>query len=189
MIPTHGTPPGARRWTRRPGVYAILVGADGRLLLTEQETEAGPELQLPGGGIDPGESPLPALARELREETGHTGRILRHLGSYRRFVWMPDYAMHAEKICHVFLGRAGPRVGAPSEPGHRAVWRAAVASVDDLASPGDAAILARWVGQDGRSRGRGEGWGRPGRATLPERRDVCATDERSPPTPSAGVDR
>ena len=180
MIPTHGTPPGARRWTRRPGAYAILVGPDGRLLLTEQETEAGPELQLPGGGIDPGESPLTALARELREETGHTGRILRHLGSYRRFVWMPDYAMHAEKVCHVFLARAGPRVGAPSEPGHRAVWRTAAAAVSDLASPGDAAILARWIRYDGRSHGRREGRGRLARTPRPEHREPPTTDERSP---------
>ena len=69
MTRRFGTPPEAgRSYTRRPGVYAILPRR-GMLLLTRQEAPA-PELQLPGGGIDPGESPLTALHREVFEETG-----------------------------------------------------------------------------------------------------------------------
>jgi 8-oxo-dGTP diphosphatase len=51
-----GRPPLAgQRYTPRPGVYAIIDAGDG-ILATFQE-EPWPELQLPGGGIDPGESP------------------------------------------------------------------------------------------------------------------------------------
>ena len=145
MIPTHGPPPGARRWRRRPGAYAILLGPRGRLLLTEQATEDGPELQLPGGGIDPGEAPLPALAREIAEETGHRAGALRWVGTYRRFTWMPEYDLWAEKLCQVFAGRAGPRIGPPTEAGHRAVWLPPAAAATRLASPGDAALLRRWA--------------------------------------------
>ncbi|HAW49319.1 MAG TPA: NUDIX hydrolase, partial [Roseovarius sp.] len=52
----------------RPGAYAILPHR-GRLLVTHQ-ADPLPELQLPGGGIDPGESPVQALYREVFEETG-----------------------------------------------------------------------------------------------------------------------
>jgi 8-oxo-dGTP diphosphatase len=101
------------------------------------------ELQLPGGGVDPGESPLPALHREVLEETGHRIRVARRLGAFRRHTWMPEYGIHAEKVCHVYLARPGPRQGPPSEANHRAVTMPALAAVPRLANAGDAALLAR----------------------------------------------
>lgn len=57
----------------RVSAYAIVV-EDDRLLLARL-TDASPIFtpglwHLPGGGIDPGEQPVEALTRELREETG-----------------------------------------------------------------------------------------------------------------------
>jgi hypothetical protein len=76
--------------TRRvPGVYAIIDAGDG-ILATFQE-EPWPELQLPGGGIDPGESPQVALAREVMEETGYVIHGIRRLGMFHRFTYMPEY--------------------------------------------------------------------------------------------------
>ena len=64
MIRRFGAPPHKNQSYRsRPGVYALLP-RDGQLLLTCQ-LQPEPEVQLPGGGIDPGESPLPALHREV----------------------------------------------------------------------------------------------------------------------------
>ena len=70
-----------RRYLPRPGVYAILP-REGCVLVTEQ-ADPGPELQLPGGGIDPGESPHAALHREVYEETGWRIAAPRRLGAYR----------------------------------------------------------------------------------------------------------
>lgn len=57
----------------RVSAYALVV-EEGRLLLarlSESSPVFAPGLwHLPGGGIDPGEQPVEALARELREETG-----------------------------------------------------------------------------------------------------------------------
>ncbi|MFD5324649.1 NUDIX hydrolase [Streptomyces sp. NPDC127092] len=57
----------------RVSAYAVVVDG-GRLLLARLAASSpvfAPGLwHLPGGGIDPGEQPVEALARELREETG-----------------------------------------------------------------------------------------------------------------------
>ena len=73
MIRRYGEPVVAGQiYRRRPGVYAILLRGDD-ILLTHQ-AEPDNEFQLPGGGIDPGEHPLPALHREVMEETGISAR-------------------------------------------------------------------------------------------------------------------
>lgn len=145
MIPRIGRPArSGLRHRRRPGAYAILARG-GRLLLTVQHTEEGPELQLPGGGIDPGEHLRPALLREVREETGHAAAIGRHVGSFRDFRWMPEYGFHAEKVCHVFEGRPGLRLHPPTEPGHTVIWLRPEEALAALASAGNRAMLARWL--------------------------------------------
>ncbi|MEM7241667.1 MAG: NUDIX hydrolase [Pseudomonadota bacterium] len=107
-------------YTRRPGAYAIILGPKG-MLLTYQ---AAPhyEYQLPGGGIDPGEMPLQALHREVMEETGWRIEPVRRLTAYKRFVFMPEYDIHAEKICHIYLARAICPKDVVLEDGHQAIW-------------------------------------------------------------------
>lgn len=121
MIRRFGEPVVAgQKYRIRPGAYAVLrLGRD--VLLTYQE-EPDPEFQLPGGGIDPGESPIRALHREVYEETGWSISAPRRLGAFRRFAYMPEYDRWAEKVCHVYQARPVRRLGPPKEPGHTAVW-------------------------------------------------------------------
>ncbi|MDJ1009471.1 MAG: NUDIX hydrolase [Paracoccaceae bacterium] len=145
MIPRYGKPPMRLRYRLRPGIYAILPRA-GRLLLTHQ-ADPEPEVQLPGGGIDPGEQPLPALAREVLEETGWVIARPRRFGSYRRFAYMPEYDLWAEKLCHVYVAHPVRRRGAPTENGHSAVWADIDVAAGLLASEGDRRMLAAALGQ------------------------------------------
>lgn len=140
MIRRHGDAPlRGQRYIHRPGVYAILPrGKD--ILLTFQQDPV-PEPQLPGGGVDAGEHPLAALHREVMEETGWTIARPRHLGAFRRFVWMPDYGIHAEKVCHVYLAHPVRRIGEPSEPGHTAFWSPAEDAPALLTNEGDSAFV------------------------------------------------
>jgi len=131
-------------YVTRPGVYAVILdGAD--VLVTEQDAEV-PELQLPGGGIDPGESPLAALHRESLEETGWRLQVLRRLGAYQRFTFMPEYDLWARKVCHIYLARPTLRMGAPREPGHTAIWMPATTAARLLTNTGDRAFLKAATG-------------------------------------------
>ena len=131
------------RYRLRTGVYALLP-RDGAVLLTHQ-AEPVPEFQLPGGGIDPGESPIAALHREVFEETGWRIAAPRRLGAFRRFTYMPEYDLWAEKLCHVYVARPVRAHGDPTEPGHGAYWADASLVPDILSSAGDRAFVARFL--------------------------------------------
>jgi len=115
------------------------------VLLTFQRDPV-PEFQLPGGGVDPGEQPLAALHREVLEETGWRIAGARRLNCHKRFTYMPEYGMWAEKICAIYLARPSLRRCAPVEPGHAALWMPLALAADRVASPGDRAALAALAG-------------------------------------------
>lgn len=132
----HGT-----RYTLRAGVYAVLP-REGALLVTHQSKPYS-EIQLPGGGIDPGESPLQALHREVLEETGWRIAPARRLGAFRRFTYMPEYDLWAEKVCTIYHALPIRPVGPPSEPGHTAVWMSPEVAIAELGNDGDRQFLMR----------------------------------------------
>ena len=65
-------------------IAVIAVDADGRVLLVKQFRKAVEKelLEIPAGGIDPGESPEAAVSREMREETGYLPRRVERLGGF-----------------------------------------------------------------------------------------------------------
>ncbi len=130
-----------RKYRERPGIYAIVH--DGERALLIDQPDLGPEIQLPGGGIDPGETELRALHREVLEETGWTIRPMRRLGIYQRYAYMPEYDLWARKLCRIYLCRPGLRISPPREPGHRAFWMPLAAAVAALAYEGDRWFMSR----------------------------------------------
>ncbi|MGE0549356.1 MAG: NUDIX hydrolase [Kofleriaceae bacterium] len=64
-------------------VNVIAMTADHRVVLVSQYRPGNNTvcLEIPGGMIDPGESPTAAAMRELLEETGYSGGVIYELGS------------------------------------------------------------------------------------------------------------
>ena len=87
----------------RERATAVVV-RDGRVLLVRGRAE---EFMMPGGGIEPGETPMAAAVRELREETGLAAARTEPL-----FVWESAIQRH-----HAFRVEAegevemGPEIG------------------------------------------------------------------------------
>jgi 8-oxo-dGTP diphosphatase len=69
-VPQFGAPEPGRPYPDRPVAFGVGL-RDGQVALVRVEPADGPaRVDLPGGGIDPGEPPEAALAREFLEETG-----------------------------------------------------------------------------------------------------------------------
>lgn len=59
----------------------VVLDGDGRILVLHRATPELTQWELPGGKIEPGETPQAAAVRELSEELGITVEILSKLGS------------------------------------------------------------------------------------------------------------
>lgn len=148
MIPRIGERVDAgRRYRLRPGAYAVLLR--GREVLLTHQMAPVPEFQLPGGGIDPGEHPVAALHREVYEETGWRIGRPRRLGAFRRFTFMPEYTLWAEKLCTVYVARPVRRLGPPLEDGHTEVWAPLALAAEMVGNAGDAMFLRRLAAEPG----------------------------------------
>jgi 8-oxo-dGTP diphosphatase len=130
-----------QRYRLRVGAYAVL--ARGAQVLLTHQSQPRSEYQLPGGGIDAGETAVQALRREVFEETGWGIATPRRIGAFRRFVFMPEYDLWAEKLCLIYLARPTRRLAPPAESGHRAIWVTAAEADWLLGNPGDRQFLRR----------------------------------------------
>ncbi len=65
-------------------VAIIAIDAADNVLLVEQFRKPAEKtlLEIPAGGIDPGEDPVTTVRREMREETGYLPRKVERLGGF-----------------------------------------------------------------------------------------------------------
>lgn len=70
-------------------------------------------------------------------------RVLRRMGAFRRYTYMPEYDLWAEKICTVYLGQAVRRHGPPQEVGHSAHVVSLSLAAEMVGNPGDRLFLER----------------------------------------------
>jgi 8-oxo-dGTP pyrophosphatase MutT (NUDIX family) len=118
----------AERWKPSVTVAAIAsrprqsgLGAPLEYLLVEEETPEGLRLNNPAGHLDPGESPLEAVAREALEETARVFVAERLVGIYLARFERPASGEDATYLRFAFAGSVGAQ---------------------DMAQPLDAGIVA-----------------------------------------------
>jgi 8-oxo-dGTP pyrophosphatase MutT (NUDIX family) len=79
----------------------VPITKHGYILLVRQHRIGidAPSLEIPGGLVDPGETPIAAATRELSEETGYEAEEIVPLGAIH-----PNPALQANRL-HMFLAR------------------------------------------------------------------------------------
>lgn len=87
-------------------INVVPVTASGEIVMVRQFRHGSREitLEIPGGLVDPGESPEEAAGRELLEETGYRARSLEAIGAVN-----PNPALFGNRV-HTFLARDAVRV-------------------------------------------------------------------------------
>lgn len=97
-------------------VNMIAVTDDDELLMVRQwrHGSACVELEIPAGALEPGEDPVAAAVRELREETGFAPKSARLLGRAR-----PNAAIQSNRCFTVVLEGCAPAGETHFDPGEQ----------------------------------------------------------------------
>jgi L-amino acid N-acyltransferase YncA/8-oxo-dGTP pyrophosphatase MutT (NUDIX family) len=134
-----GTPPDNGSAIARPSAYAVVTNARGEIAIVQ----AKEGMLLPGGGVDPHESPEAAAVREVGEECALQVTITSDLGQAIQFVTSTEKVATFEKQSRFVSARVqSPIRGATPE--HTTTWLNVRDALETVTYESHAWAIRRW---------------------------------------------
>jgi 8-oxo-dGTP diphosphatase len=134
-----GTPPETGSAITRPSAYAVVTNAQGEIAIVQ----AKEGMLLPGGGVDPHESPEAAAVREVGEECALQVTITSDLGQAIQFVTSTEKVATFEKQSRFVSARVqSPIRGATPE--HTTTWLNVRDALETVTYESHAWAIRRW---------------------------------------------
>lgn len=113
---------------------------------TRRAANGGKVLALPKGHVDPGETPVQAAAREVREEAGVDAEYVGELGAVR-YWYMRDGRRIAKQVDFFLFTYAGGDVADHDHEVERACWIPLSEATERLTYDGERDMVARALSQ------------------------------------------
>jgi 8-oxo-dGTP diphosphatase len=119
--PEFGTRLDGIAYIERPGVYAVIENDQAQIAVIE----TGTGYFLPGGGIDPGETEMDALQREIMDEMGYQVSILAEIGEAVEYIQARAEKMYYRIHGKFYIVQCDSKTGEATEKDHRLIWLSA----------------------------------------------------------------
>lgn len=144
-VPQFGAPDPGHAYPDRPAAFGILARG-GEIALVEVTTPGKPLWRdLPGGGIDPGESPEQALVREFGEEAGL--RVAPGAALLRADQYFINGDGDRFNVRGVFMtaNLLGEAPNLKVEEDHELIWRSPLEAIRIVRREAHAWAIAAWL--------------------------------------------
>jgi 8-oxo-dGTP diphosphatase len=144
-IPLFGAPEPGFAYPDRPAAFGVAV-REGRLAIARITIPGFPILyDLPGGGIDPGESEADAMAREFGEEVGLRVTAGPEIARADQFFVNPDGERYNVRSVFFVAEIAGEAAGLKIEADHELVWLTPDEAMAKVRRESHAWAVAAWL--------------------------------------------
>lgn len=140
-----GAPEADELYTDRAAVYGLLSNEAGRLAVVKITQGLHVWHDLPGGGIEAGETPHIALIREFREETGLGIAPARDVLGEAEHLWRKLTGENVRNQARYYAVERTLKDGGKIEDDHDLVWLDPVQAISVMRHEAAGWAIARWL--------------------------------------------
>jgi 8-oxo-dGTP diphosphatase len=134
-----------RSYRDRPAAFGVLERGGKIALVRVEKPGHAPWLDLPGGAIDPGETPADAVVREYGEEAGLRVRALEPFALASQYFLNTDGEALNNQATFFVLALEAVDTALKVEDDHTLVWAEPASAVAQLRHDAHAWAVAAWI--------------------------------------------